>query len=102
MSSNNGPTAADYEDMSDIQSRFDERFNEKYLAGIREHGGHLWERRVDGEILDEAIDQVAYAVTNIRHHEQILHVIDTATESGELNDAGQRMGETIATIIKGI
>ena len=99
--SNNGPTKADYEDMSDIQSRFDERFNEKYLAGVREHGGHLWERRVDVDILDEAIDQVAYAVTNIRHHEQIIDLIQAANESGDLNEAGKRMGETITAIIRG-
>ena len=55
-----GPTLADHDHIDHIQKEFDELVSSKYLTGIKEHGGHLWEKR---EALNEAIDQVTYLIT---------------------------------------
>jgi len=59
----NAPTKSDLEHISHIQTEFDALIEQKYLAGIQEHGGHLWEKPLDTEALNEAIDQVVYLVT---------------------------------------
>ena len=59
----NAPTKSDLQHISHIQSEFDELVDQKYRAGIQEHGGHLWEKPLDAEALNEAIDQVVYLVT---------------------------------------
>jgi len=57
------PTLADYEHISHIQTEFDELVNTKYLQGIQEHGGHLWEKPLEREAINEAVDQVVYLIT---------------------------------------
>ena len=57
------PTLADHEHITHIQKEFDELVSDKYLTGIQEHGGHLWEKPVDREALNEAVDQVVYLIT---------------------------------------
>ena len=58
-----GPTLADHEHITHIQKEFDELVSSKYLQGIKEHGGHLWEKPVEREALLEAVDQVSYLIT---------------------------------------
>ena len=57
------PTLADYEHISHIQTEFDALMPPKYEVGIKEHGGHLWEKPLEREALSEAIDQVVYLIT---------------------------------------
>lgn len=59
----NAPTKSDLEHISRIQNEFVELVDMKYKLGIREHGGHLWEKPLDTESLMEAVDQVTYLIT---------------------------------------
>lgn len=59
----NAPTPSDLDHLEHIQSEFAELVDMKYRLGIREHGGHLWEKPLDTEALMEAVDQVAYLIT---------------------------------------
>ena len=71
------PTESDREHLSHVQQEFVTLVAGKYIRGVHEHGhlGHLWERAVDREILNEAADQVCYAITMI---DQIDKVCDLA------------------------
>ena len=59
------PKLADHEHLTHIQTEFDKLVAAKYMNGVAEHGhmGHLWDRAVDREALNEAIDQVTYLIT---------------------------------------
>ncbi len=49
-----------------IQEAFERAADGKYRAGVREHGGNLWEmtpRELVLNALAEAVDQVTYLVT---------------------------------------
>lgn len=59
----NAPTKSDLDHISHIQTEFDVLIEQKYIAGIQEHGGHLWEKPLDREAVNEAIDMVAYLIT---------------------------------------
>ena len=59
----NAPTKSDLQHISHIQSEFDELVDQAYRGGIKEHGGHLWEKPVAREALAEAVDQVVYLIT---------------------------------------
>jgi hypothetical protein len=57
------PTQSDYEHIEHLQNETKHLIESKYLTGIKEHGGHLWEKPVEREALAEAIDQVSYLIT---------------------------------------
>lgn len=41
-----------------------ERIKNKYVAGVKEHGGNLWQKEgILDMAIDEAIDQVVYLLT---------------------------------------
>lgn len=71
----NEPTESDHQHIAHIRREFDEMMEQKYLAGIQEHGGHLWQKPLDREALFEAIDQVVYLVSL---RDQIDQVCDLA------------------------
>jgi hypothetical protein len=71
----NEPTDSDHQHIAHIRREFDELMEQKYLLGIVEHGGHLWEKPVDREAVFEAIDQVVYLITL---RDQIDQVCDQA------------------------
>ena len=52
------------EHIRQILSDFSQIANAKYMNGVREHGGHLWEKKglIDFAI-EEAVDQVIYLLT---------------------------------------
>lgn len=52
------------EHIRQILGDFSQIASQKYMAGVREHGGHLWEKNglIDMAI-EEAVDQVIYLLT---------------------------------------
>jgi len=59
----------------------DRRIRSKYLLGVAEHGGHLWEKSgLIDEAINEAIDQVIYLLTLKEQIEQLK------TKFGEYQD----------------
>lgn len=71
----NEPTDSDHQHIAHIRREFDDMMEQKYIGGILEHGGHLWEKPVDREALLESIDQVVYLITL---RDQIDQVCDMA------------------------
>lgn len=57
------PTKADLDHLTHIQSEVTDLIESKYLGGIREHGGHLWEKPTDIEAMAEVADLACYMVT---------------------------------------
>ena len=52
--------------VNDIQNEALNRIRIKYMKGVKEHGGNLWEVPVEDLLenaIDEAIDQVVYLLT---------------------------------------
>lgn len=61
-------TKQQQEHLESILRRFSERYGKKYTVGAVEHGGYLGDMsalELAYNILDEAMDQVGYAVTLI-------------------------------------
>jgi len=52
------------EHIRQILGEFSQIASQKYMTGVREHGGHLWEKKglIDMAI-EEAVDQVIYLLT---------------------------------------
>lgn len=52
------------EHIKQIIGEFSQLASQKYMKGVEEHGGHLWEKKhmIDFAI-EEAIDQVIYLLT---------------------------------------
>ncbi len=49
-----------------IQAAFERALDTKYRAGVKEHGGNLWEmtpRQLVLQAMDECVDQYAYLST---------------------------------------
>jgi len=61
----------------------------KYSIGQREHGGLLYLKPQARNILDEALDQVTYALTLQDQHQKLLRLAESGTES-ELREAVRR------------
>jgi hypothetical protein len=83
------PTKADLEHISHIQTEFDRLVNDKYLNGIKEHGGHLWEKPMEREALDEAIDQVTYLITLRDQVDEVCKLAADALNADDDKDAGK-------------
>lgn len=59
------------EHMTRISERFSELMGEKYMKGVEEHGGNLWNK--DGLLdmaIEEAIDMVVYLLTLKEQNEE--------------------------------
>lgn len=52
------------EHIKQILNEFSQIASKKYMKGVKEHGGHLWEKKglIDMSI-EEAVDQVIYLLT---------------------------------------
>ena len=83
------PTKADLEHISHIQNEFDRLVNDKYLNGIKEHHGHLWEKPMEREALDEAIDQVTYLITLRDQIDEVCKLAANALNADDDKDAGK-------------
>jgi len=83
------PTKADLDHITHIQNEFDELVNAKYLCGIKEHGGHLWEKPMEREALAEAIDQVAYLITLRDQIDEVCKLATDALTADDDKDAGK-------------
>ncbi len=64
--------------LRDVRAKIDT----KYRAGQAEHGGDLWERvPLIDDIMDEAVDQITYALTLKWQLERVKKLIDEARSS---------------------
>ena len=56
--------SSDEHHLQAILATFEKEATEKYRAGVKEHGGHLWEKPgMLDEAIKEAIDLVVYLYT---------------------------------------
>lgn len=63
-----------------ICSETESATRKKYTAGQLEHGGDLW-RKPQGEfLLEEALDQVTYALTLRRQHRELRRLAQSGSE----------------------
>lgn len=79
----NEPTHSDYKHVEMIQKEAQRLIANKYINGVIEHGGHLWERPVEDDALDEAIDQVCYLITL---RDQVREVVELASKGLDSED----------------
>jgi len=79
------PTEKDIEHAAMIQAEAARIIANKYMKGVVEHGhlGHLWERAIEDDALDEAIDQVCYLITL---RDQVREVVELASKGLDSED----------------
>ena len=53
----------------------------KYFAGQREHQGLLYEKKQGWNLIEEALDQVVYALTLRQQHEQLVELAESGSEA---------------------
>ncbi len=53
-------------------------FSTKYDKGQQEHGGHLWEKPVMGELVNEALDFLSYVFTMRYQLENVKTLLNKA------------------------
>ena len=82
-------TKADQDHITHIQSEFTTLVEKKYVRGIEEHGGHLWEKPMEREALDEAIDQVTYLITLRDQIDEVCKLATNALNADDDKDAGK-------------
>lgn len=65
---------------------------EKYERGQREHGGNLWRKPQAANLVEEALDQVVYAMTLRGQHRELRRLAMEGSEA-DLRDAVMRYTE---------
>jgi hypothetical protein len=73
----------------DIIKTVTDLFGAKYDKGQIEHGGHLWEKPVMGELVNEALDFLSYVFTMRYQLEQVKELLAQAA-SGKNPQAAQQ------------
>jgi hypothetical protein len=61
--------------INSITKRLGPSLKKKYAAGVRAHGGKLWEKNVGPEITDELLDLIVYVYTR---EEQVTRLVNAA------------------------
>ena len=82
MSLKNGVmTEQQEEHLKGLQTTLRSKFEIKYRNGQAEHGGNLWERTpLIDDLLEETLDQVAYAVTLKQQLQKVEYHIEKGLE----------------------
>lgn len=63
---------------SKIAAKFKKDMTDKYMRGVKEHGGNVWEKPTYRYMWEELLDHVVYHAVFMDHVDQITKILEAA------------------------